>query len=352
MSQPRVATHAIADRSNFVLVRPSGFCVRHSDESAAGFWVAAGLSILITVAAVLSITQPVRVSIAIVFLFAGPHNWCEARYMLARLPGRVGRLWPFFLLAVSGVVVLAACFALLPFACSRFSNPLLPLACWNAALVAWIASLAHLRARTKPRFAAGWVWPLAASIVFLQWPSPLLFSVALVYLHPLLAIVILDREVRRSRRYRSASLRLAICLIPAAIGLMWVAACSCPAIQPDTFIKQNVLRHSGADILQGFPGRFLLSVHAFLEFIHYGIWIALLPMAGLKAAPWSIRSIPLARSGRPWHRTVGTMLGCGAFLVLVLWCCFLLDYSITRHVYFHVAIVHVLAEAPFLIRLL
>ena len=272
--------------------------------------------------------------------------------MLARLPAYAGRLWPFFLLAFSGVIVLAAWFALLPFASSRFLDPLLPLACWNAALIAWVAGLVQLRACTNPRFAAGWVWPLAASMVFLQWPSPLLFSVVLVYLHPLLAIVILDREVCRSRRGWSLPLRLVICLIPAWIVLMWAAAHSWPALLPDTSVNQYVLSHAGAELFEGLPGRFFVSVHAFLEFTHYGIWIVLIPMAGAKAAPWSIRSIPLARRGRPWYRAVGMTLGCGAFLVLVLWCCFLLDYPTTRHIYFTVAIVHVLAEAPFLIRLL
>ena len=352
MSQPHAAVHAIADASDFTLARHSGPTVKHKADLTTGFAVAAGLSLIITVAALLAITQPVRVSIAIVFLFAGPHNWCEARYMLARLPAYAGRLWPFFLLAFSGVMVLAAWFALLPFASGRFSDPLLPLACWNAALVTWVASLVQLRACTNPRFDAGWVWPLAASIVFLQWPSPLLFSVALVYLHPLLAIVILDREVCRSRRGWSLPLRLVICLIPACIVLMWVVARSWPALLPDTAVNRYVLSHVGAELFGGLPRRFFVSVHAFLEFVHYGIWIALIPMAGPKAAPWSIRSIPLARRGRPWHRAVGVTLGCGAFLVLVLWCCFLLDYSTTRHIYFTVAIVHVLAEAPFLVRLL
>jgi hypothetical protein len=39
------------------------------------------------------------------------------------------------------------------------------------------------------------------------------------------------------------------------------------------------------------------------------------------------------------------------FVVLVLWVCFGLDYGTTRHVYFTVALLHVLAEVPFLLRM-
>jgi hypothetical protein len=37
----------------------------------------------------------------------------------------------------------------------------------------------------------------------------------------------------------------------------------------------------------------------------------------------------------------------GGLVVLVLWACFAVDYATTRDVYFTVAMLHVLAEAPF-----
>ena len=46
------------------------------------------------------------------------------------------------------------------------------------------------------------------------------------------------------------------------------------------------------------------------------------------------------------------MLIFGAAVMLLLWCGFLTDYPTTRDVYFTVAMLHVLAEFPFLLRLL
>src|SRR4051812_16954755 len=51
---------------------------------------------------------PLEFSIATVFLFAGPHNWLEARYVLGRLPARVGKLRGFFVLSAVGIVGLTA----------------------------------------------------------------------------------------------------------------------------------------------------------------------------------------------------------------------------------------------------
>ena len=42
---------------------------------------------------------------------------------------------------------------------------------------------------------------------------------------------------------------------------------------------------------------------------------------------------------------------CGLAVVLALWVCFGIDYETTRRVYFTVAMLHVLAEVPFLLRM-
>jgi hypothetical protein len=60
-----------------------------------GSLVAAGSLGLVTLAALLAALAPVELSIAVVFAFAGPHNWMEARFVLSRLPPRWGRLRPF-----------------------------------------------------------------------------------------------------------------------------------------------------------------------------------------------------------------------------------------------------------------
>src|SRR5881394_3686705 len=75
----------------------------------------AGLIVASAIAsAALASWLPLQVSIVTVFLFAGPHNWFEARYFLMRLPARFGRSRNFFLVAFAGIAVLTAGYVSLP----------------------------------------------------------------------------------------------------------------------------------------------------------------------------------------------------------------------------------------------
>src|SRR6186997_2850938 len=58
---------------------------------------------------------PLQLSIATLFLFAGPHNWFELRYFLMRLPVRFGRSRNFFITAFAGLAVLTCTYVSLPF---------------------------------------------------------------------------------------------------------------------------------------------------------------------------------------------------------------------------------------------
>ena len=51
-------------------------------------------------------------------------------------------------------------------------------------------------------------------------------------------------------------------------------------------------------------------------------------------------------------KTIAAILSCSLFAVAVLWMGFTLNYAATRDVYFAVAMAHVLAEAPFLLRMI
>ena len=77
----------------------------------------------------------------------------------------------------------------------------------------------------------------------------------------------------------------------------------------------------------------------------------LIPLIGLSGSPWQINRIPLAAHGDGWPRTLRAVLVLGVFVVLSLWAGFAMDYTTARDIYFTFAMAHVLAEAPFLIRL-
>ena len=76
-----------------------------------GLAFAGGFVALAAGAAALAGALPVEFSLATVFLFAGPHNWFEARYALGRLPARAGKLRGFFALSALGVAGLTVAYA-------------------------------------------------------------------------------------------------------------------------------------------------------------------------------------------------------------------------------------------------
>lgn len=101
-------------------------------------------------------------------------------------------------------------------------------------------------------------------------------------------------------------------------------------------------------------GAALVSVHLFLEMLHYGVWIVALPLIGRlgSARFWEVRTVPIARHPKGFPRIVACALVFAVLAVVGPWFGFSVDYSATRDVYFTVAIAHVLAEAPFLLRML
>ncbi|HEX4608357.1 MAG TPA: hypothetical protein VH092_09135 [Urbifossiella sp.] len=343
-----------------------------------GLPFAAGFVGLVVAAGVLAGAVPVAFSIATVFLFAGPHNWLEARYVLGRLPARVGKLRGFFLLSAAGMVGLTAGFAAIPWLYTQVDTAAgqgAVLAGWNTAFVFWVAGLVWMRSRTNPRFDGGGVWPAAFLLTAGVWLNPLALNVALVYLHPLMALVLLDRELGRSRRHWRPAYRAALVAVPLGLAVLYARlhdAPDLPGTDPLTAVIAThldqrdlvspvaddadpltaaITTHAGAGFLDGVSTHFLVAAHTFLEMVHYGAWVVLIPLVGLRAWPWQLGTIPAARRSPGWARGVGAFLLCGLLVVVTLWACFLLDYPTTRSVYFTVALLHVLAEIPFLLRM-
>lgn len=319
-----------------------------------GLPFAAAFVALVIGAGVLAGAVPVAFSIATVFLFAGPHNWLEARYVLGRLPARVGKLWPFFLLSAVGMVGLTAGFAAVPWLFEVFDTAAgqgAVLATWNTAFVFWVAALTWMRSHTNPRFDGGWVWPAAFLITAGVWVNPLALNVALVYLHPLMALLLLDRELGRSRKAWRPAYRVALLAVPLGLALLYGQLHDAPDLPGTDPLTAEITRHAGSTFLDGVSTHFLVAAHTFLEMVHYGAWVVLIPLVGLRAWPWRLDTIPAARRSPGWGRGVAAFFACGLLVVLTLWACFLLDYPTTRSVYFTVALLHVLAEVPFLLRM-
>jgi hypothetical protein len=318
--------------------------------------------------ALLASWLPLQVSIVTVFLFAGPHNWFELRYFLMRMPVRFGESRNFFLVAFAGIGFLTLTYISLPVLYSfglwtgdAWSTIL---ASWNTILLLWLGVLVWLRGKQKSKRDWSWSLPTALGLVSLNWLQPEFFSLVIVYLHPLVALWFLDRHLRRTRPAWVRVYRRCLCLLPLLLaGIFWQSSRTA-ALPDDNGLFWRITQHAGAQLLPNVSSHLLVSVHVFLEMLHYGVWLIALPLiaplakssigpvANKRSAIWDVKAVPLARHPRGFPKLVATALALGVFLVAILWLGFSVDYSTTRDVYFTLAIAHVLAEAPFLLKML
>jgi len=306
--------------------------------------------------ALLASWVPLQFSIVTVFLFAGPHNWFELRYFLMRLPARFGRSRNFFAVAFAGIGFLTLAYVSLPalYYAGLWSGSNWPtaIAIWNTLLLLWLGALVILRGKQQARRDWSWALPVVFMLCALNWLAPELFSLAIVYLHPLVALWFLDRHLRRTRPEWLHAFHRCLILLPFLIvGVCWQLART-PSLADDNGLAWRITQHAGEQLLPGVSTHMLVSMHVFLEMLHYGVWILALPLIGATGAVWSAKTIPLARRRRGFPKLIGAVLVGGLFVVVVLWMGFSVNYAATRDIYFAVAIAHVLAEAPFLLRMI
>lgn len=312
--------------------------------------------VLAVAASALAGLAPIGFSIATVFLFAGPHNWMEARFFLSRMPSRWHRLGVYFSIGIAGVLLLSLGSLLLPSFARGWQwgrgDWLIGIACWNTLLVVWIMSLSDYRRRESDGERWMWMYPAGFALIAFTWMWPLAWNLALVYLHPLVAFWFLDRELGRRRPEWRSAYRRSLLLVPVLIGMLWLLLGSAPDLPGDDLLSMQISNHAGASLLAGVSSRFLVAVHTFLEMLHYAAWIVAIPLVGYAGAPWTLQKVPLAHRSHRWKIAISVLLVLGVAITVLLWAGFIADYPLTRDVYFSVAVLHVLAEIPFLLRLL
>lgn len=323
---------------------------------ASPYWLAAGILTLMFAAFALAGWAPLGFSIITVFLFAGPHNWFEARYFLTRMPARWGRLATYFTVGLGGVVLLTVAFASIApvatWAGWDGEGWNIALAGWNSALVLWIMALVAMRSRQNPKRDWNWVYPVGFALMALNWLAPRAWDLALVYIHPLVALWILDREIAERKPQWQTAYRACLLLVPMLVGLLWWRLGAQPNLPGGDALSERITDHAGGSILYGVSTHFLVATHTFLEMLHYSVWLIAIPLVTWREEPWNLDQVPLARGGSPWRWLVIGSLVMGGLFVFGFWGGFLADYPGTRDFYFTVAMLHVLAEVPFLLRLL
>jgi hypothetical protein len=316
----------------------------------AGF-LAAALALACT-AAVLAGWAPIAFSMATVFLFAGPHNWLEARYFLARMPARWGKLTGYFTFSFLGILALCSAYWVLFWGGVAGEYFRFTFSLWNTALLLWIATMVHMRSNINPRRDWGWIWPLCFLLIAVSWQAPQYIFLGMVYAHPLMALWLLARELRRSRPEWLPAFYAFLTTVPVFVALLYWRLGAAPALVMSEELDREIVRHSGFDILSSLSSHFLVATHTFLEMLHYGVWVVAIPLIGYQFRPFKIDTMPLATRSPAWKRGILLTLLAGVGVVLVLWICFWVDYGTTRNVYFSIALLHVLAEVPFLLRAL
>jgi len=316
-----------------------------------------GAALALAVLATLLVARaPVEFALASVFVLAGPHNWMEFRYAIARLPARLAPFRDYFIVAVAGVLLLTVGAILVPGA-ARFGGSPRSLALWatlwNVALIGWIATLVLLRSRQKPVRDWSWVVPLAFAVAACAWWRPGAWSLALVYAHPLVSFVVLDRELRRRRRDWRPAYHAALLLLPVLIALLCWSLRDAPPLagEGSDALTMRLLRQAGGESTTWLSPRALVATLALLEVLHYAVWIVALPVVTGQGVPWRRVRIPIARAHRHRTRLVQLALGTLAVAVVALWIAFAADPVRARDLYFTLAIVHVLAEVPVVLRL-
>lgn len=299
---------------------------------------------------------PLQLSIITIFLFAGVHNFFEFRYFLARMPVRWGKSKIYYSCGIGGVIILTAVYLTIYFTGDNWlwslDNWQFAVSGWNTLFVLWIGTLFYLRGQQKPQ--TDWSWAFAAAFLLSSfvWLTPLYFSLSLVYLHPLIALWFLERQIRRTRPEWLKSYHFCLLCIPVFIVILYFAFANAPNLSTETNLFWRITQHAGSQILPNISTHFLVAAHVFLETIHYAVWILLIPLIDKRAVPWKLNEIPLFANKQGFPKLVAVALLASLILVGVLWLGFSTDYATTRDVYFAFAMAHVLAEFPFLVKML
>ena len=307
-------------------------------------------------AAMLIGSFPLAASIATIFAFAGVHNFMEFRYFAARMPLRWGRSRLFYSVGIGGVIVLAVAYLTLYFASGNWlwslENWATLTATWNTAFVLWIGLLFYLRGRQRPKSDWAWAFPAAFMLAALAWLVPQYWSLSLVYIHPFIAMWFLERQIRRTKPEWLRTYHYCLASIPVFLVALWLAFSGQPNLSEETNLFWRITQHAGSQILPGISTHFLVATHVLLESIHYAVWILLIPLVDWRAVPWRLNEIPLFAGKGGFPKLVAAALVVSLLIVVALWGGFAMDYTTTRDVYFAFAIAHVLAEFPFLIKML
>lgn len=297
---------------------------------------------------------PLSMSIGILFAFAGLHNLFELRYFLARLPVRPGGLKNYFSLAVLGTFFLGITYSGISVIDFGFSAQMYRavLVFWNLCFTAWIFTMLVMVFRRREIKSSRWPI-LALAIVFLlsaylAASLPVHFIILLINGHNLVGLFILQAEIRRLRPDLLVVYRLILGAVFLGLIVLGCALYSSMDLPIDSHFNEDIIAGAGGFLFGGISSHMLVSTLVYLQFLHYVVWLLAMPLLTLSGDKWQFRRIPVANLGI--SGLIKTTFLVGILATVMLWLGFCVDFTLTRKIYFALAIFHVLAEFPFLFR--
>ena len=300
-----------------------------------------GLSLGAVLSLLLALRAPLTTTAVALMVFGLLHNVLELRYVGGRFAGLLsGRLLRLLLALITGIVLIRTAGLLLGASFSVRAEIVLTYAI--IAVAAWYGL-------GRWRWAAAPVLALAAA-TSLTWPSA--HVVVITHLHNLIPLVFLAEFAGsfppRARRAFMAVQIGWVLVLPALIlaGLFdrWAAG-TAATVGRFAAIPQVVAAGVTPNGSWGTTiGVRFLTVFAFLQLLHFLVWIFYLPRYAPDATAAFEHRMPWFTGRRVW--ALG--LGAGALLLLL----FLFDYGQGRSVYSALASYHAYLELPVMLAVL
>ncbi|MER7583476.1 hypothetical protein [Kitasatospora sp. NPDC097691] len=292
-----------------------------------------GFALSAALALVVALRAPTGLAVLGLAAFGVLHNVLELRYVAGRFAVVLaGPLLRLLLALVTGIVL---CRLLPPSRAAQTAEILLA--------YGLLAAACRYGLRGRPRALAGSAVLLvgagAASLAF-----PAYHFVVLAHLHNVVPLLFLAEWSRRLPRGRWAFLAVQsgwVLLVPALLlsglldGLL--------SQRPGGWTDRLAAAYTPPALLTPEAGLRFLAVFAFLQTMHYVVWVWFLPRYAPEAAERFDARVPALRGGRAWALGVGA----GALLALL----FAVDYAQGRSLYAALAGYHAYLEFPVLLML-
>lgn len=291
-------------------------------------------------------TAPYLSAVLAFALCALPHNFVELGFLCWGKGSMGGGLvraprWTWVLV---GIMIVPGFLYLIPGAL----NPDQKEALFHSQMLAvpvWIGIMAAVRCWARPL----WMVPVlcaAAAAGWAAWTRPDVAAVTFVQLHNITALIMAALVLRGRPReeQRQAWPLLAGVALASIIGT-WGLLTWAP-VWGGVEVPAATARVLGASVAPAGASSFLMdrlmAVFSFQLWLHYGVWVMLVPALGLAPLP----ALPRPALGAV---TVAMVIGVAAVAVVAGTLSFFQDFVHTRTIYLALAGLHVYGEYPALI---